>query len=166
MRDYGQILRYLKQLEQSLQYFDQALQIQKVLVADNPTNVSYSNDMAISLRMLGDLLTDQQKLEEALTAYGQAIQILTAAFVQDRTYVSVRRSLTNCHLYRAETLDALKRRDEALLDWDKALEYCDAEKRNSIRFARIDSRIRAGAVAESIDELQQLEKIEVSNVTH
>ena len=166
IRDYAQILRFLKQPEQSQQYFDQALQIQKVLVADNPTNVSYSNDMAISLRMLGDLLTDQQKLEEALTAYGQAIQILTTAFVQDRTYVSVRRSLMNCHLYRAETLDALNRRDEALLDWDKALEYCDAEKRNSIRFARIDSRIRAGAVAESIDELQQLANIEVSHATH
>lgn len=166
VRDYAQILSFLKRYDESQLRYESAMKIQTSLVSEFPANLSYANDFGISCRMFGDLLTDQGKLPEAETTYSKAIEILTKANVQDRTYVSVRRALVNCYSHRAELLDTLRRNGEAAKDWDKALEFCEDDRRQTLQFERIDSRIRGGVVAESIDELVQLSQIEVSRPGH
>ena len=77
-----------------------------------------------------------------------------------------KRSLCKSHALRAATLHELKRYAEAVTDWDRALELKTEDMSEDYRYARIDSRIRSGAVAESINELIELTKIETSNATH
>ena len=72
----------------------------------------------------------------------------------------------NSYSHRAELLDALQRHGEAVKDWDKALEFCEEDKKQGLMFARVDSRIRAGEVAESIAVLEELAKIEVPHAIH
>lgn len=166
VRDYAQILSYLKRYDESQLHYESAMKIQTSLVSEFPANLSYANDFGISCRMFGDLLTNQGKLPEAETSYSKAIEILIKANVQDRTYVTVRRSLVNCYSHRAELLDSLQRHGEAVKDWDKALEFCEEDKKQGLMFARVDSRIRAGDVAESIAVLEELAKIDVPHAIH
>ena len=60
----------------------------------------------------------------------------------------------------------MKRPAESMKDWEKALELCPPENRDSHRAQRADSRLRAGLVAEAIAEVAELTKIENKNPGH
>ncbi len=166
VRDYGQILGFLQRIEEAKKQFDAALRIQQALASEHAANLSYANDLALTHGMLGNLLADQEKNDEAIESYTESIALLTNAHARDRNYVSVRNGLRNSYTHRAQVLDATKRHKEASKDWDKALKLCDEEMNQIVRFQRVDSRIHAGAVAESIDELLELTEIDVEYAKH
>jgi len=166
LRDYGQILGFLKRTDEAVQQMNAALELQTKLVNEHATILPYQADLGLTHRMLGVIFLETKQADRALSQAETAVKVLSAAFAQDRNYLLVKRSLCKSHALRAATLHEQKRYAEAVTDWDRALELKTEDMSEDYRSARIDSRIRSGAVAESINELSELTKIETSNATH
>ena len=92
---------------------------------------------------------------ESLVWFEKAIRALTAAHEQDRKSAPAKEFLRNSHARRAVALDRLKKYDEALKDWDRAIELMPG---GELRLARSRTRVRAGQVTEALDEVAALRK--------
>jgi tetratricopeptide (TPR) repeat protein len=67
-------------------------------------------------------------------------------------------ALMEAHIWRAETLSALQRHDEALKDYDKSVELSRESDRLFARSMRTVGHVRAGRVAEAIEEAEGMAK--------
>ena len=103
----------------------------------------------------GGELTDGGRPSESLVWFEKAIRTLAAVYEQDRKSAPAKEFLRNSHARRAIALDRLKKYDEALKDWDRAIELMPG---GELRLARSRTRVRAGQVTEALDEVAALRK--------
>lgn len=165
-RDYAQVLGYLRQGEAATEQFLQAIAINSRLTEGEPTNLPYQADQGITYRMFADFLVGQGKLNESLVPFSQAIQILTAAYTQDPKIVLTKKALARSYEHRANTLDELKRYQEALPDRDQVLKLCDESMRTIHQCQRADSLLRSGEIELAMIEVERLAQLENRNPKH
>lgn len=107
---------------------------------------------------LGRLIGDNGQLEESLPSLTKSIDILEGALRQDRRLVKTRESLLIAYWARAMTLCGLQRFQQALRDWDGAIELDDGRYREALRLKRASNLLnlkdhaRAAADAQAVAE--------------
>ena len=136
-----------------------ALAIQKQLAADFPTVTDYQIELGGSCYNFGHLLSDTGKAEESLTWFADAIAVLHRLLDGNPMHPTARHFLRNSHVGRAQAYDRLEKYAESVKDWDRAVELSPANDKPQVRAGRADSRVRAGQVAEAVDEAADLTKL-------
>jgi serine/threonine protein kinase/tetratricopeptide (TPR) repeat protein len=153
----------LKQREEASAALKQALTLQEKLVADFPGVPMYAVELAGTCSNMGRLVGDDGQLEQSLPWLKKSIEILDTAWRHNQQLIKVRESLCIAHWTRAMTLCGLERFQQALPDWDRALEMDDGRYRNLLRLKRASNLLNLKDHARGTADAQAL--IESSNAT-
>jgi serine/threonine protein kinase/tetratricopeptide (TPR) repeat protein len=137
--------------------YEKAVEIRESLVTDFPGIPLYAVDLAGTYKDLGQLIGDE-KIEESLPWLDKAVDILERVYRQDPRFVKAREVLCLARWSRAMSLCGLDRFQEALQDWDRAIEVDDGQYQVPLRMRRISNLLnlkdhtRATAEAQTIAE--------------
>jgi eukaryotic-like serine/threonine-protein kinase len=118
-------LANLKRNAEAVKDRAQALAIREKLAADGFIDPEQRTKLAGNCVNLGNQIAAQGQAQDALEWYAKAISLLQANLAQNASQVTDRLFLRNAHLNRAVALTNLKRRAEAVQDWDQALAIGD-----------------------------------------
>jgi serine/threonine protein kinase/Flp pilus assembly protein TadD len=110
-----------------------ALDIKEKLVADFPNVQEYALGLGGAYCNFGILMYESGQPEAALGWYQKAIVRLEALLAVEPRLVTAREFLGNSHAMRANTLAALGRHEEAVRDWQRALELAVGSKKAAFR---------------------------------
>ncbi|MGL4553223.1 MAG: hypothetical protein ACRC33_18820, partial [Gemmataceae bacterium] len=165
-RDFGKVLGYLERTSAAADQFTQAIALGEKLIADHPAVLPYRHEVGLTYHYYADLLLDGPAPADSLAWYDKAVLTLKASYEQDPKVHLTRTALTKAYEHRAQALHQSKRYADALPDWDRCLELCAPEMRAVHRSQRADSQLRSGAVAEAIDEVNELATVESKNPGH
>jgi serine/threonine protein kinase/Tfp pilus assembly protein PilF len=154
----GALLAGQEQWTNAAQQFHKALLIKQKLVDDFPTVLEYRIDLGASFGNYGALLCSSGKPTDSLPWFDRAIRTLTPVHEQNPRVLPARLALRNSYRSRAMAHDELGKYAEAVTDWTRAIELGPPQDQPALRFARADSRVRAGQVDESVAEVAQLRK--------
>jgi tetratricopeptide (TPR) repeat protein len=138
--------------------YEKAVEINERLVTDFPAIPLHAVSLAGTYKELGQLIGDDGKLEESLLWLTKAVDILERVYRQDPRFVKARERLCLAHWSRAMSLCGLDRFQEALQDWDRAIEVDDGRYQVALRLRRISNLLnlkdhtRATAGAQAIAE--------------
>jgi tetratricopeptide (TPR) repeat protein len=116
----------------------------------------YAVALGVSYSNLGALVRVSGRVPDALEFYGKAIQILGQVLARDNRLVRVQQFLRDAHANRAEALDKVKRHDESLKDWDRAIQLDQGPSRWQFRLSRALSLARAGDHTKAVSEVNEL----------
>jgi hypothetical protein len=107
---------------------------------------------------LGSLVRDEGKPAESLEWFANAINTVTPVHEQQPRDEWTNLVLRTSYRNRAIALDRLHRHAEAAKDWCKAIELSGKAKgeQAGYRVARVNSRVKAGQVAEAVSEAAEL----------
>jgi eukaryotic-like serine/threonine-protein kinase len=114
-------LTNLKRNAEAVKDRAQALAIREKLAADGFIDPEQRTELAGNCVNLGNQIAAQGQAQDALEWYAKAIRLLQTNLAQNASQVKDRLFLRNAHLNRAGALTNLKRRAEAVQDWDQAL---------------------------------------------
>lgn len=133
--------------------YEKAIQIYERLAADFPGIPTYTIGLAGTYKNLGQLLGGNGQLEEALPWLTKGVDILERAHHQDPRFVKAREALCLAHWARAMTLAGLDRHQQAMKDWDSAIEVDDGRYQITLRIKRASNLLNlkdhAGATADA-----------------
>jgi tetratricopeptide (TPR) repeat protein len=138
--------------------YEKAVEIKERLVTDFPGIPIYAVDLAGTYKDLGQLIGDDGKLEESLLWLTKAVDILERVSRQDPRFVKARERLCLAHWSRAMSLCGLSRFQQALQDWDRAIEVDDGRYQVALRLRRASNLLnlkehtRATADAQAVAE--------------
>jgi serine/threonine protein kinase len=136
-----------------------ALAIREKLVAEFPAVRRHHIDLGASYGNVGDLALSGGNASESLEWFDKAIRTLTPVYEQGRRSVDGKAYLLSSHASRARALDRLRRHDEAIKDWDRAIELSTEKDRPGHRADRAVSRLLAGQVDAAVAEVAELTKL-------
>jgi len=154
----GAILTSLNRYGEARSAYEKSIALYERLDADFPADPRYEVSLAGTLSNMGRLIGDQGNLEDSLPGITRAIDILETAMRRDDRVAKVRESLLTARWTRAMTLCGLERYQEALPDWDRAIELDDGHYRLALRLKRasnllnVKDHLRATADAAAIAE--------------
>jgi tetratricopeptide (TPR) repeat protein len=159
----------LKQREAASAAITEAIKLEEKLVADFPGVPMYAIELAGTYSNMGRRVGDDGQHEQSLPWLTKSIEILEAALSKNERLVKVRESLCAARWTRAMTLAGLKRYQEAMPDWDRALEMDDGRYQNLLRIKRasnllhLNDHARATADAQAIAESPKAKDTELYN---
>src|SRR5262249_25133379 len=136
--------------------YNLALPIQAKLVAEFRTVPNYRVDLGATQGNIANLQLEDKRFDQALKSYSQCMETLEVEQLSGDA--RAQQVLSNAHWGRAETLDNLKRFDEAARAWNRALELSPEGKRMGVRMGRAASRVRAGLVDAAIQDVEEIAK--------
>jgi tetratricopeptide (TPR) repeat protein len=113
-----------------------ALAIREQLARDHPRALGYTIGLAAGYLDQGDRLARAARPGEALAWYGRAVGLLEGVLRQEPEHAEARRFLGNAHWVRAKAYRALERYDDAVKDWDRAIELDPGPRRPELRVYR------------------------------
>jgi tetratricopeptide (TPR) repeat protein len=160
-RSYNNLGAALSQLDRrrdAQAAYERAAQVYERLVADFSGMPFYAVELAGTYKNLGQLIGDNGKLEESLPWLTKGVDILERAHQQDQRFVKARESLCLAHWSRAMSLCGLSRFQQALPDWDRAIELDDGRYQNALRLKRASNLLnlkdhaRATADAQAVSD--------------
>ncbi len=132
----------LREPNKALTSYRQAIAIEERLVATHPDVVGYSKNLAgtyINNGQVAFQLDDLSVAEKSLTKGIETLNLIASKNPEDSMS---RLFLRNAHRSRAKLMEVLKKFDNAISDWDKAIEYDDAG-RNKADFEKQRNNARA-----------------------
>ena len=154
----GTVLTSLNRVDEGKSAYEKAIRLYERLAADSPAESRYVVLLAGTWSNMGRLLSDEGRLEESLPWITRAIEALEIALSRDGRAAKVRTTLSIASWARAMTLCGLERYDEALKDWDRAIEVDDGHHQLELRIKRasnllnLKDPVRAVADAAAIAE--------------
>ena len=117
------------------------LKIQEQLVADFPGVMEYTLELGRNYTLRGRMIAGRGEPRESLEWYAKAIGILEISFNRESRLVTARQYLAKAHWNRAIALDVLRRHDDALRDWDRAIALSDGPDKADFEEHRLASSI-------------------------
>jgi tetratricopeptide (TPR) repeat protein len=162
----GILLRELGKPEQAETAYRQAVDLHKQLASDFPATAAYAIECAGTVCNLGGLVRDTDRPREALALFDQAITTLTPFVEKELKVVSTRQYLRNSYRGRAEALDLLRRHDDAVKDWERALSLSPEAHKTSYQQHLMVSRARAEQWPAALKDAEQLAKTSFAGVLY
>ena len=150
----GLLLQALGRIKEAEGAYTRAIAVCKRLTADFPAVSEHQITLAAACCNLGHLLRETDRPEPSLAMYSEAIATLHAVLERRPKELMARHFLRNSHWGRAQSNDRLGRYDQAVADWNRALEL--APEQTAIRLGRARSLARAGRAAEAVAEANKL----------
>jgi tetratricopeptide (TPR) repeat protein len=132
----GAVLTSVNRDDEGKTAYQKAIALYERLAADFPADTRYLVTLAGTYSNMGRLIGDQGRLEPALSWTTKAIEILESAMRRDQRVVKVRESLCIASWTQATTLCGLGRYQDALTDWDRAIELDDGRYQMELRVKR------------------------------
>jgi tetratricopeptide (TPR) repeat protein len=117
----GIIRTRLGELEEAEKDFDQALSIQKQLVADFPSHYEYRGKLATNHNNRGTLLRSRGRLKEAEKDFNQAQSLYKQLLAEFPSRPELRDDLARNYVNRGALLRDMGRLKEAEKDWDEGV---------------------------------------------
>ncbi len=154
----GLLLTGLGRRPEALEQYRKSLAVKEKLVADFPTVPKYRVELGGGYCNLGALVSKSGQPAECLEWFEKAIHTLTAVYEEDRRFVEAKQYLLNSLRYRALAYDRLRRFNEAIQDWDRAIELSPLAEQPALRAARAGARLQIGQVDEAVTEVAELAK--------
>jgi tetratricopeptide (TPR) repeat protein len=135
--------------------FLEALAVQKKLARSQPEVVEYLVDLGATYNNLGDVMRALGKIPSSNRRYSEAIQSLKRVLEKHPRQGSARKFLRNASWGRAKVLALLGRHDDAIQDWQRAMELDHGQNRTQLRIGHCKSQVLTGshhrATAEACD---------------
>jgi tetratricopeptide (TPR) repeat protein len=157
----GALLSAIGQRSEARAAYERAIQIDERLVAASPGVPVYAAALAKAYSALGRHIGDSGALEQSLPWLTKAVDVLESHYRRDRRVANVRENLQTSCWARAETLCGLERYQQALPDWDRAIELDDGRYNVTLRVKRASNLLNlndharvaadARAIAESLE---------------
>jgi tetratricopeptide (TPR) repeat protein len=136
--------------------FRAALAHQKVVVDKLSTEPQAVTDLGMILVDLGHAVALAGRRKDSLGWYDQGLALLTPLVEKDPGLASARQGLFHGHAGRALTFDELKRYEDAVKDWARALELAPRDKRADCQTPLMYSRARAGQLDAALKDADEL----------
>jgi serine/threonine protein kinase/tetratricopeptide (TPR) repeat protein len=136
LNNLGAMLRDQGKLEEAAKNYREAIDLQKKLADDFPKASEYRIGLAGSYGNLGNAVRDQGNAAASLAWYDKAIALLEAIPAQERSTGNGKLFLRNAHWDRANALGQLKKHDEAVKDWQQAMDLDEGADRDHLRAFR------------------------------
>jgi serine/threonine protein kinase len=152
----GTILLRLGREDEAESQFVSAIGNLKVLREQYPESWSSAHMLAAGLESLGDVERDRANLLSALDLYDEAIDGLEPFHLAQPQSMPITDRLLNLLIARATVRAWLGEHDDALADWDRAIELGAPAARAGWRLARATTLIRAGRYSEAVAEANEL----------
>lgn len=114
----------------ALASYSKALTIQEKLARDNPTVMQYAVDLGDLYYCMGNLVRDTLSPRESLTHFANAFAALRGPAKVDAI---ARQTLCNSHWGRGQAFVQLERLDEAIADFDAALQLDNGSDASKVR---------------------------------
>jgi serine/threonine-protein kinase len=134
----------------------QATALLEKLVEDFPQLPHYWSELAVAQCCLGRALTGKNCPDAALTCFDKAIPLLDKTMTQGWRVSIVQGSLRDTHWSKAQALTALGRHNEAIKDWNRAIELDDGGRRATLQLERACSLARAGEHAQAVAQAESI----------
>jgi serine/threonine protein kinase/tetratricopeptide (TPR) repeat protein len=154
----GSLLTRLGRHAEAQEQCRKAVAIREELATGQPEVAGYQVDLGVDYFNFGVLLRASGQPDASLEWFEKAIRTLTAVYEQDRRLVLARTNLLGSYAERARAYDRLQKYDEAVQDWNRALELCTPQEQPIYRAARASAWVNAGQVAEAVAEVAELVK--------
>ena len=141
----GTLLAKRGQLEAARSEHELACGIRESLVAAQPEVPQLQIELGMSYGNLGLVARDDGKPAESVQWYDLAIRTVAPIYERDPRGVLVTEALRDSHAGRAASYDVLDRFEEAVRDWERAIELDPTQEEPSYRESLAASRRRAEA---------------------
>jgi serine/threonine protein kinase len=135
-----------------------ALGRQQQVVDEFPGETKYAAELGNIHNNLGNVVALAGRRKEALASFNQAVALLAPLLKKEPANVNVRQALFGSHLFRAVTLEELKRYQEASPDRARALELAPPEKKTNCHVGLMYCQARAEQWDAALKDADQLAK--------
>jgi serine/threonine-protein kinase len=152
----GTLYHKMRRIEEADKAYKTAVAILEALVVDVPKETRFALDLGETQLGLGYFFSKESKFEAALGWYSRAIDTLQAAFPPGHSFSAARQALRDAYWSRAQALSALERKEQAVAEFDRAIELDDGPNRPEIRLERADSLARLRKHAQATTEADAL----------
>lgn len=133
-----------------------AVETQQRLADQFPNVPAYRVDLGGSYCNFANLQRDRGRPEDSLPWYEQAINQLSMVFSENPSHATANRFLRNAHSGRAVAFQMLSKLDEALHDWNRAIELTELAEQVVYRAARAVVLAHLGQIDSAVDEVTEL----------
>jgi len=133
-----------------------ALETQQRLADQFPDAPSYRVDLGGSYCNFANLQRDRGKPEDSLHWYEQAISQLSIVVLEHPSHATANQFLRNAHSGRAVAFQMKSKLDEALQDWNRAIELTEPAQQVAYRAARAVVLAHLGEIDSAVDEVSEL----------
>lgn len=120
------LLNSVGQIEEAETVYRTAVEIRERLAANFPTAPIYGLELGQTCINLGMLLEKKGDAHASLEWFSKAIVAVEPLVKMDARFGKARKSLAQAHKLRADGLETLDRHDEAVKDWERAIELADS----------------------------------------
>jgi len=138
--------------------FRRVLSVLEKLDAEFPDDPKYGRFLGGCRCDLANLLRRSKRSDQSLDGFGQAIAALEEVLRRFPDDAQARQFLLNAHSGRALALEDLKRYEEAIVDWTKALDLSGKGDRPSLRISRARAWAKAGMLERATTEADDAAK--------
>jgi tetratricopeptide (TPR) repeat protein len=102
-------------------YLKRGIAVAAEAIERSPGNMQLITAMAVTEKMYGMLLTRQGRFDEAIETFGHAVERAESLESADSSNITLRAETANIRCLRASTLDAVRRHEEAVEDYEYAI---------------------------------------------
>jgi serine/threonine-protein kinase len=152
----GLLYRTLGRTAEAETALKDGLAIRRRLADANPEVIAYSMDLSSSCINVGHVIRDSGNPQAALQWYSEAINTLSDLLKRDPRDTTVRSFLRNAYWGRAAALGRLHRYDDAVRDWEHALELDDGQLQGLLRTLRAEALAHQGNYTRAVAEADDL----------
>jgi serine/threonine protein kinase/tetratricopeptide (TPR) repeat protein len=125
LKNLGALVAERGNLSEAAAVYREAIHLQKKLVADSPKDPQRRVELAGTYGNLANAVRDDSKPTAALPWYDKAVALLKPIAARAGKAAGARPVLRNAHWDRANALGQLGRHDDAVKDWQRALDLND-----------------------------------------
>ncbi len=130
-------------LDLTEEYYKKSLDLREKLAREHPALVDYALTLAGSYINLGELAERTGKSARALEMLDKGVETLKGSFGQEPHQAAARYYVSYAESWRAQALESLNRKTEAVAAWDLAIQF-DDHKTVDLRVGRASALARAG----------------------
>jgi serine/threonine-protein kinase len=116
--------------------YEKALAVHEELARKHPSVTQFAVELGTNYQNLGRFTNDNRKPEVAMGWYDRAVRTLEAVLQKDPQHVPAKQVLCRAHQGRAGTFFRLRRHEEALKDWDRAIDLAEEQAREPLYISR------------------------------
>jgi serine/threonine protein kinase/tetratricopeptide (TPR) repeat protein len=138
------LLQEFGQTDLARKWLEKARAIGEKLTVANPTVTEYQIGLGGTCVNLAGLCFARGNAQDSLAPLAQAISVLEAVRKKEPGHPTARSFLRNAHVVRAHALGQLRRHDQAVQAWDRALALDRGKNAQAYRLLRAASLAHAG----------------------
>jgi tetratricopeptide (TPR) repeat protein len=146
----GQLWLKQNRVPEALEAFAQARELREKLVRDHPENSTYGIDLADSYCTSGSLALAEGSGQQVVDWYSKAISAVEPVYLKDAQLVDAKHILAQANQGLAEGLTLVRRYQEALTKWDRAIDLSLESDRTLLRCRRALTMARGGELTPAL----------------